>query len=171
MKFKRESGNEMNSSKTPPGFPAGSILGVSGRPDPDLTPPTLNAEAADMPYGEEPIITEEKGTILDAEEAVPSFTSVRQTRDVESPLFDLQDTEDLRSRWNDIQVSFVDEPRAAVERADELVIEVTKRLTDSFGSGRQRLENEWNRSGEVSTETLRLTLQHYRSFFHRLLAI
>ena len=68
-------------------------------------------------------------------------------------------------------MAFVDEPRAAVERANALVTEVTKRLTDSFGSRRQRLENEWNRGGEVSTETLRLTLQHYRSFFNRLLAI
>ena len=67
-------------------------------------------------------------------------------------------------------MGFVDQPRAAVERANGLVVEVAKRLTDSFGSGRQRLENEWDRGEEVSTETLRLTFQDYRSFFNRLLA-
>jgi hypothetical protein len=125
----------------------------------------------DIPYEDEPIATEEKGTILEAEEAVPSSTSVPRADDIGNPLFDPEETQDLQSRWHEIQVAFVDEPRAAVERANNLVIETTKRLIDSFGSGRQRLESEWNSGGEVSTETLRLTLQHYRSFFNRLLAI
>jgi len=170
MKLKPESANVVDYSKTRPGAPAGSVLGGLGTPDPDLTAPPLNAEPVDTSYEEAPITTEEKGTILDAEEAVPAST-VQRTSEVDSPLFDRQATQDLQSRWNDIQVAFVDEPRAAVERANALVTEVTKRLTDSFGSRRQRLENEWNRGGEVSTETLRLTLQHYRSFFNRLLAI
>ncbi len=170
MKLNPESGNAADFSRTRPRPPAGSVLGGLGTPDPDLTAQPLNAEPVDTPYEEEPITTEEKGTILDAEEAVPAST-VQRANDVDSPLFDQQAAQDLQSRWNDIQVAFVDEPRAAVERANGLVMEVTKRLTDSFGSGRQRLENEWNRGGEVSTETLRLTLQHYRSFFNRLLAI
>jgi hypothetical protein len=171
MKLKPGSGNAVDSSETRPGSPAGSALGGLGTPDTDLTAQPLNAEPVDMPYEEEPSITEEKGTILDAEESVPTSTSVERTSDVDSPLFDQHETQDFQSRWNDIQVAFVDEPRAAVERANGLVVEVTKRLTDSFGSGRQRLENEWNRGGEVSTEILRITLQHYRSFFNRLLAI
>ena len=96
---------------------------------------------------------------------------MQRLSDADSPLFDSQETQDLRSRWNEIQVAFVDQPRAAVERANGLVVEVTRRLTDSFGNGRQRLKNESNRGEEVSTETLRLTLQHYRSFFNRLLAV
>ena len=65
----------------------------------------------------------------------------------------------------------MDEPRAAVERADDLVSEVTKRLNDSFAAGRRRLETEWQERGDASTESLRLALQHYRSFFNRLLAV
>jgi hypothetical protein len=171
MKLEPERGNEVDFSKTRPGSPAGSVLGGMGAPDPDFTPQPLNAEPVDVPYAEEPSLTEEKGTILDAEESLPTSTSIQRTSDVDSPLFDQNEAQDLQSRWNDIQVAFVDEPRAAVERANGLVMEVTRRLTDSFGSGRQKLENEWNRGGEVSTETLRVTLQHYRSFFNRLLAI
>ena len=171
MKLKSEIGNKTDFSKTRPGSPTGSVLGGMNTPDPDLTTEPLNAEPVDTPYPEEPIASEEKGTILEAEEAVPSFTSVRSGEERVSPLFDPQATRDLQSRWNEIQVAFVDEPRAAVERANNLVIETTRRLTDSFGGARQRLESEWNSGGDVSTEILRLTLQHYRSFFNRLLTI
>src|SRR4051812_24858106 len=34
-----------------------------------------------------------------------------------TPLFADRDAEDLRKRWNDVQTSFVDEPRRAVEQA------------------------------------------------------
>src|SRR4051812_31872119 len=37
------------------------------------------------------------------------------------PLFPQPDAADFRARWTNIQTSFVDEPRAAVEQADSLV--------------------------------------------------
>jgi len=90
---------------------------------------------------------------------------------VGNALFDKSVADDLQARWNEIQAAFVDEPRSAVERADNLVEEVTKRLTNSFATGRRMLESEWNQGSNPSTESLRLALQHYRSFFNRLLAI
>lgn len=90
---------------------------------------------------------------------------------VTGPLFDPHVAQDLQARWNEIQVAFVDEPRAAVERADNLVVETTRCLEDSFAAERRSLESAWDREDDVSTETLRLTLQRYRSFFNRLLAI
>jgi hypothetical protein len=77
--------------------------------------------------------------------------------------------DDFRSRWTEVQTGFVDEPRQAVERADELVAEAIKRLAESFSEERGRLESQWARGGDVSTEDLRLSLQRYRSFFERLL--
>src|SRR5436190_9485291 len=41
--------------------------------------------------------------------------------DNRSPLFAEQDANTLRKRWSDVQASFVDEPRKAVEQADALV--------------------------------------------------
>jgi hypothetical protein len=58
-----------------------------------------------------------------------------------------------------------------VERADELVAEVIKRLADSFAQERSRLEGQWGRGDNVSTEDLRVALQRYRAFFDRLLNI
>jgi hypothetical protein len=92
--------------------------------------------------------------------------------DVASPaLFPEDQSEDFRKRWSEIQTGFVDEPRRAVERADELVAEVIKRLAESFADERSRLEGQWGRGDNVSTEDLRVALQRYRAFFDRLLRI
>ena len=63
------------------------------------------------------------------------------------------------------------EPRRAVEQADALVAEVIKRLADSFAEERSKLEGQWGRGDDVSTEDLRVSLRRYRSFFDRLLNV
>ena len=65
----------------------------------------------------------------------------------------------------------MDDPRAAVERADALVAEVVQSLTTSFTDERSRLEQQWSQGEDVSTEDLRQALHRYRSFFDRLLHV
>jgi hypothetical protein len=86
------------------------------------------------------------------------------------PLLPEHDGAAFRERWEQIQVSFVDEPQASVREADTLVAEVMQRLASTFVEERKRLDGEWERGEEVSTEDLRQALQHYRSFFQRLLS-
>jgi len=86
-------------------------------------------------------------------------------------LFPEEETKDFRTRWTDIQTGFVDEPRRAVEQADALVAEVIKRLANSFAEERSKLEGQWGRGDDVSTEDLRVALRRYRSFFDRLLNV
>jgi hypothetical protein len=76
----------------------------------------------------------------------------------------------FQSRWETIQTGFVDEPRQTVEQADELVAQVMRQLAEGFAAERERLEQQWGRGEDVSTEDLRIALQRYRSFFQRLLA-
>jgi|AAFX01.1.fsa_nt_gi hypothetical protein len=87
------------------------------------------------------------------------------------PLFDDNVDHDFRARWREIQTGFVDEPRHAVEQADELVAELMQRLAQSFSEQRTNLEHQWDASDEVSTEELRVALTRYRSFFERLLSV
>jgi hypothetical protein len=82
----------------------------------------------------------------------------------------LEGADEFQRRWEEIQVRFVDEPRGAVEDADALVATVMQRLADGFASERERLEAQWGRGEDISTEDLRVALQRYRSFFQRLLA-
>jgi hypothetical protein len=86
-------------------------------------------------------------------------------------LFRPEDAERFRSHWTDVQAGFVDEPRHAVEQADELVASVIQRLSEVFTDERTKLEKQWDRGEDVSTEDLRIALQRYRSFFDRLLTL
>jgi len=91
--------------------------------------------------------------------------------DRHSPLFPDNEMEGFRGRWREIQGQFVDEPREAVQHADQLVSSVISRLTEVFAREREKMEREWPKDGEGSTEDLRLALRRYRAFFDRLLAV
>ena len=86
----------------------------------------------------------------------------------EAALLDHQVSELFRARWSEIQGKFVDEPRSAVQQADALVSDVIDRITEMFANEHSSLEGQWKEGNDVSTEDLRMALQHYRSFFKRL---
>jgi hypothetical protein len=87
------------------------------------------------------------------------------------PLFSREEADKLRAQWDSIQVRFVDDPRKAVEEAHGLVAAAMKRLAEQFAAERSKLEGQWDRGGDVSTEELRLSLRRYRSFFARQLSV
>jgi hypothetical protein len=86
------------------------------------------------------------------------------------PLFPDDELHNFRARWDQVQTSFVDEPRQAVEQADTLVANVVKRIAEQFANERGKLENQWAKGDNVNTEDLRQSLKRYRSFFDRLLS-
>ncbi|MDP3984295.1 MAG: hypothetical protein Q8Q52_04720 [Acidimicrobiia bacterium] len=98
-------------------------------------------------------------------------TPAPSAEEAAAPLFGTGDAERYRSRWTDVQTGFVDDPRRAVEQADELVAEVMKRLAEVFADERAGLEQQWSRGDDVDTESLRVALRRYRSFFDRLLSV
>lgn len=104
-------------------------------------------------------------------ERVLDTTSAAQNTPDTPPLFPSDEIEGLRSRWSGVQTAFVDEPRRAVEQADSLVASAMKRLAEVFAEERTKLEQQWDRGDNVSTEDLRIALQRYRSFFQRLLSV
>ncbi|MGC2257062.1 MAG: hypothetical protein WA198_10340 [Candidatus Sulfotelmatobacter sp.] len=118
-----------------------------------------------------PVLAERR--TVDAGESVAETRAVaepRKSADAE-PLFPGNELEELRSRWSSVQTAFVDEPRRAVEQADGLVASAMKRLAEVFAEERSKLEKQWDRGDNVSTEDLRVALQRYRSFFRRLLSV
>jgi len=102
------------------------------------------------------------------EEPVGEATDERG--DENAALLPEDEASELQGRWESIQTTFVDDPRDAVETADALVAELMQRLADGFARERGRLEGQWSRGENVSTEDLRVVLQRYRSFFRRLLS-
>jgi len=100
----------------------------------------------------------------------PAANAIPVTQNAQhAPLFEDRESNDMRTNWQRIQGDFVDDPRASVEKADELVASAIKRLAEIFAKERADLEGTWSRGGEASTEDLRQALRRYRSFFDRLL--
>jgi len=86
-------------------------------------------------------------------------------------LFADDELAELRGRWAGVQAAFVDDPKDCVLKADVLVSDLVEQLTTGFADARSRLEEQWARGQEASTEDLRVALMHYREFFERLLAV
>ena len=103
--------------------------------------------------------------------AAPADPSAQSESSTEEVLFADDDLAELRARWAAVQASFVDDPKDCVQKADVLVSDLVEQLTSGFAHARSRLEEQWARGEEASTEDLRVALMHYREFFQRLLAV
>jgi hypothetical protein len=103
--------------------------------------------------------------------AVPTEDSgAERESSTEELLFGDEELADLRARWAAVQAAFVDDPGECVQKADVLVSDLVEQLTTGFANARSRLEEQWARGEQASTEDLRVALMHYREFFERLLA-
>jgi hypothetical protein len=153
------------------------------RRDPSLNPDLSATADPNLPVPERqvindpdsrPLVTPPPGDVRAS--SVPSGPTIgaavaRAPEEERAALFAGNEANELRARWDSIQVGFVDEPRKAVQEADALVSDTIKRLSEVFANERQNLEHQWGRNENVSTEDLRVALRRYRSFFSRLLAI
>jgi len=101
-------------------------------------------------------------------ETSPHEVLIGKNTGLSTALLSGEESEHFRTRWNEIQGMFVDEPRAAVQQADALVTEVIEQVTQMFANEHSSLEAQWKQGNDVSTEDLRKALQVYRSFFNRL---
>jgi hypothetical protein len=101
----------------------------------------------------------------------PTSVGKRPDDEQATPLFSEQESKVLFAKWDALQVGFIDEPRHAVEQADNLVASAMKRTAEVFAEERSKLERQWDRGDNVSTEDLRIAMRRYRSFFRRMLSV
>ena len=135
----------------------------------------LEREDTTEPTTAEPtFVAAESGAVERAPVTTAPTETAEPSPDESSPdesLFDADKLAGLRARWTDIQAEFVDDPRQCVQNADGLVSDVVDQLTAGFAAALSRLEEQWARGEEVSTEDLRVALRRYRGFFERLLEV
>jgi hypothetical protein len=145
------------------------------RSDSDTTTAALSVvESEPRPLATELPLAEVRSKMASGVAAGNVSTAVDSTpgtAEPTGPLFSTDESKNFRTRWDAVQVGFVDEPRQAVKQADGLVAVAMKRLAEIFAEERTRLDGQWDRGDDVSTEDLRLALQRYRSFFGRLLSV
>jgi len=95
----------------------------------------------------------------------------------EARLLPHDESDKLSTRLQHAVAGFVDEPRSAVEEADQVLEEVAARFADAVKQRRRTLRNSWQTGdggkdkgvGAGDTEQLRLALRDYRELTERLL--
>jgi hypothetical protein len=134
--------------------------------DAEKNPSAAEADSMTPPREQSTIRSEQPATRTDATDpAEPAESSTEQE------VFASDHLAGLRARWDNVQAGFVDDPRECVQKADSLVSDVVEQLTSGFSHARSRLEEQWARGEQASTEDLRVALKRYREFFERLLAV
>jgi hypothetical protein len=126
------------------------------------------SDAPATPYPDEPTADGGRAGAPDAPDATRTAQPER-TEPVDVPLLDEATADPFARRWSEVQARFVDDPRQAVRDADGLVAELMQALAERFAQHKGGLEEQWTSGSEPDTESLRLALQQYRSFFDRLL--
>ncbi|RGC66344.1 hypothetical protein C5N14_23395 [Micromonospora sp. MW-13] len=119
-----------------------------GRPEPGMTDP--DAAAPD--------------TALGAATARPTGGAVHGDA---TDLFEPDAAQAFRDRWRDVQLRFVDDPKAAAGQAQSLVEEAIKALAAALAEQKNKL-GDWQQTGD-DTEQLRIAVRRYRDFLDRVL--
>ncbi|MBL6277426.1 hypothetical protein JMF97_14800 [Micromonospora fiedleri] len=83
-------------------------------------------------------------------------------------LFDDTTAQGFRDRWRDVQLRFVDDPRAAAGEAQTLVDEAMQALSTALTQHKEKL-GSWQEAGATDTEQLRVAVREYRDFLDRVL--
>ncbi|SMD14072.1 hypothetical protein [Lentzea albidocapillata] len=73
----------------------------------------------------------------------------------------------LEDEWQAVQYEFVDDPKSAVRKADDLVTRALEELNTRHRSLTKQLEG----NSDPQTEDLRLALHRYRELFKSLVAV
>ena len=93
------------------------------------------------------------------DELLPGETGAAPVGD----LWAADSADDLHSRWQELQLRFVDDPRGVVIEARSLVAEAVQSLTAALSNRQRDLDGLASSNGD--TEQLRTALQRYRDFF------
>lgn len=102
------------------------------------------------------------------DELMPGEMAAELTAEPIGTLWSAETAGELRGRWQQLQLRFVDDPRGVVTEAQSLVGEAVEGLTTSLTDQQRELDG-WASGGDGETEQLRVALQRYRDFFDRIL--
>ncbi|WP_431977110.1 hypothetical protein [Micromonospora haikouensis] len=140
-----------------------------GRPEPDMTDPDARDDASSAP-GVDANTRDTVGT--SGRDGVGAVTAAARPTTGAVPadaatLFEPGTAQGFRDRWRDVQLRFVDDPRAAAGQAESLVGEAIEALAAALAEQKNKL-GDWQQTGD-DTEQLRIAVRGYRDFLDRVL--
>ncbi|MEV1331948.1 hypothetical protein AB0J20_20505 [Micromonospora costi] len=144
----------------PGAVPAGYGSAAPRMVDPDAVSPDADPAAAAGAAG-----AGAPGSLSSAGTARPAGSTVAAEP---ASLFDSSTAQSFRDRWRDVQLRFVDDPRAAAGDAEALVEEAIEALSAALAAQKTTLGG-WQEAGSSDTEELRMAVRRYRDFLDRVL--
>jgi len=138
---------------------------AAAEPEPAEAGPAAEAEpqAEDQPQAE---AGPEPEAGLAPEELAPGEVAAEPV----AAFWQLEVVDGFRDRWQQIQLRFIDDPRAAAHQAQALVTDVIQGFTEAATRQRGELDR-WQGAELDDTEELRMTVRRYRDLLDRLLAL
>ncbi|HYY78349.1 MAG TPA: hypothetical protein VFD04_04080 [Actinomycetes bacterium] len=159
---------------TPPAPPQEERPGSSSifeveEPAPAETPEVVEVlEVAETPEAAEVIAEEEELAVVEAPAPAAAEPAAPAAAAPPATLLATIDADDVRRRFLDIQASFVDEPRQAVEEAGRFAEDLVQQVIAALQEQQGRLGTP---VAGGDTEELRQALRDFRRFVDRLLAL
>jgi hypothetical protein len=143
-------------------------------PDPDVEPePTgdVDTDVEPEPSADaDPEVEREPTGDVDPEVEPEREAATDPELEVELGPGFMGETSELHRRWEGVQASFVDDPRRAVEHADEMVSVAVAALQAHIEQRREDLAETWRGEQQASTDALLTAFQSYRELFEGVLS-
>jgi hypothetical protein len=144
----------------------------------DRTDYHTDEETADDPEGPDSTdaVYEESAAVDEeapAEEEAPPADLKPGEADSQQPVtkfFADSDAEEIRSRWRELQLGFIDDPQSVAQGAQQLVDEAVANITAALNEAKDGLGN-WREGTGDDTERLRAAVRSYRDFLDRVLGL
>jgi hypothetical protein len=163
---------------------AGSDPVVTDVDDPQPTfTPVDDGPATDVPDPDAPTLSETDNVpvvpVVPVSDPAVTEAPLSSATDIDPNAPLLGDPVGLRASWQQAQAGFVDDPRAAVAEAAELVEHTAQTLIGSLQQRQRALRTQWDNNGSSAaspsttsdlsdTEQLRHLMQDYRNLFNQL---
>jgi hypothetical protein len=151
-----------------------SVVDLRERPEPDPDPsadadPDPEVEPAPSVDADPEVEPEATGDVDPEVEPEPESATDPDLQVELGPGF-MGETSELHRRWEAVQASFVDDPRRAVEQADEMVSVAVAALQAYIEQQREDLAETWRGEQQASTDALLTAFQCYRELFEGVLS-
>jgi hypothetical protein len=146
-------------------------------PQPTFTP-VDDGPVTDVPDANAPTLNETDNVpVVPVSDQAVTEAPLSSAADLDPNAPLLGDPVGLRASWQQAQAGFVDDPRAAVAEAAELVEHTAQTLIGSLQQRQRALRTQWDDNGSAGaastsdlsdTEQLRHLMQDYRNLFNQL---
>lgn len=154
--------------------PSPTFTPATTEPEPEADPAVADsAEAEEQPgrhRADVPEARTEPGE-PSAEETIPVPSTRRPGDEAVPPEMAgklLTEGAEIREQWMRVQAAFVDDPRLAVTEAASLIDDVVARLQAAVRERQRALRGRWDADGQADTESLRVTMQQYRTLMEHI---